>query len=31
LDDRSLTPGDQPRLGPTAFDDWLNGRIGAPA
>ena len=28
LDDRSLTPGEQPRFGPTAFD---NGRIGAPA
>src|SRR3954453_6415621 len=31
LDDRSLTPGGQPRYGRTAFDDWLNGRIGAPA
>jgi uncharacterized protein YbjT (DUF2867 family) len=31
LDDRSLTPGEQPRFGPTTFDDWLNGRIGAPA
>jgi len=29
LDDRSLTPGKQPRFGPTAFDDWLYGRIGA--
>ncbi|TWT02609.1 SDR family oxidoreductase [Reyranella sp. CPCC 100927] len=24
LNDRSLTPGDRPRLGPTSFDDWLN-------
>jgi len=24
LNDRSLTPGDHPRLGPTGFDDWLN-------
>jgi uncharacterized protein YbjT (DUF2867 family) len=23
LNDRSLTPGDNPRLGPTRFDDWL--------
>jgi uncharacterized protein YbjT (DUF2867 family) len=23
VDDRSLTPGDRPRLGPTRFDDWL--------
>jgi uncharacterized protein YbjT (DUF2867 family) len=23
VDDRSLTPGDHPRLGPTHFDDWL--------
>lgn len=23
LDDRSLTPGDHPRLGPTRFQDWL--------
>jgi uncharacterized protein YbjT (DUF2867 family) len=23
LDDRSLTPGDHPRFGPTRFDDWL--------
>ena len=29
LDDRSLTPGKQPQFGPTAFDDWLNGRISA--
>jgi uncharacterized protein YbjT (DUF2867 family) len=31
LDDRSLTPGAEPRVGPTAFDDWLNRRIGARA
>jgi hypothetical protein len=24
LDDRSLTPGDHPRLGATHFDDWLS-------
>jgi len=24
LNDRSLTPGDNPRIGPTRFDDWLN-------
>jgi uncharacterized protein YbjT (DUF2867 family) len=24
LNDRSLTPGDSPRLGPTRLDDWLN-------
>jgi uncharacterized protein YbjT (DUF2867 family) len=29
LDDRSLTPGEHSRFGPTAFDDWLNGRISA--
>jgi hypothetical protein len=23
LNDRSLTPGDHPRIGPTRFDDWL--------
>jgi uncharacterized protein YbjT (DUF2867 family) len=23
IDDRSLTPGDRPRLGPTRFQDWL--------
>jgi uncharacterized protein YbjT (DUF2867 family) len=23
VDDRSLTPGDEPRIGPTRFDDWL--------
>jgi uncharacterized protein YbjT (DUF2867 family) len=24
VNDRSLTPGDNPRLGPTRFDDWLS-------
>ena len=24
VDDRSLTPGDNPRLGPTRFEDWLS-------
>jgi uncharacterized protein YbjT (DUF2867 family) len=24
LNDQSLTPGDNPRLGPTRFEDWLN-------
>jgi hypothetical protein len=24
IDDRSLTPGDHPRLGPTHFEDWLH-------
>ena len=24
LDDRTLTPGDHPRFGPTSFDQWLN-------
>jgi hypothetical protein len=23
LDDRSLIPGDDPRIGPTLFEDWL--------
>jgi hypothetical protein len=23
LNDRSLTPGENPRIGPTHFDDWL--------
>ena len=23
VNDRSLTPGDHPRLGPTHFEDWL--------
>jgi uncharacterized protein YbjT (DUF2867 family) len=26
VDDRSLTPGDNPRLGPTRFEDWLSQR-----
>jgi uncharacterized protein YbjT (DUF2867 family) len=25
IDDRSLTPGEHPRLGPTRFADWLSG------
>jgi hypothetical protein len=24
LNDRSLTPGDNPRIAPTRFDDWLS-------
>ena len=24
LNDQSLTPGDNPRIGPTRFDDWLS-------
>lgn len=24
LNDRSLTPGDNPRIGPTRFEEWLN-------
>jgi uncharacterized protein YbjT (DUF2867 family) len=28
LDDRSLTPGDHPLLGPTRFEDWLSQRHG---
>ena len=24
VDDQSLTPGDNPRLGKTRFDDWLS-------
>jgi hypothetical protein len=27
LDDQSLTPGDNPRIGPTRFDDWLSRSI----
>ena len=27
LNDQSLTPGDNPRLGPTRFDDWLSRSI----
>jgi len=26
LNDRSLTPGDNPRLGPTRFEDWLRNK-----
>ena len=28
VNDRSLTPGDNPRIGPTRFEDWLS-RSGA--
>ena len=24
LNDQSLTPGDNPRIGPTRFEDWLS-------
>jgi hypothetical protein len=24
LNDQSLTPGDNPRIGPTCFEDWLS-------
>jgi hypothetical protein len=24
LDDQSLTPGDNPRIAPTGFEDWLS-------
>jgi uncharacterized protein YbjT (DUF2867 family) len=27
VNDQSLTPGDQPRLGPTRFDDWLRHNV----
>ena len=27
LEDQSLTPGDNPRIGPTRFDDWLSQSI----
>ena len=27
LNDQSLTPGDNPRLGPTRFEDWLSRSI----
>jgi uncharacterized protein YbjT (DUF2867 family) len=27
IDDHSLRPGDDPRLGPTHFDDWLRGAV----
>ena len=26
LNDQSLTPGDNPRIAPTRFDDWLSQR-----
>lgn len=29
VDDRSLTPGDKPRLGPTRFADWLSSHAMA--
>jgi uncharacterized protein YbjT (DUF2867 family) len=28
VDDRSLTPGEHPRLGTTRFDDWLKRNVG---
>jgi hypothetical protein len=31
LNDRSLTRGDRPRLGPTRFEDWLSSRSMAVA
>lgn len=31
VNDRSLTPGDRPRLGPTRFDDWLSSHPQEPA
>ncbi|HEU4342276.1 MAG TPA: NmrA family transcriptional regulator, partial [Candidatus Binatia bacterium] len=27
LNDQSLTPGDNPRIGPTRFEDWLSRSI----
>jgi len=27
VNDRSLTPGDNPRIGPTRFDDWLSRSV----
>jgi uncharacterized protein YbjT (DUF2867 family) len=30
LNDRSLTPGEAPRIGPTRFEDWLEQRQPAP-
>jgi len=27
LNDQSLTPGENPRIGPTRFDDWLSRSI----
>jgi len=29
LDDRSLTPGDHPRIGPTRFGEWLSRAVNA--
>jgi uncharacterized protein YbjT (DUF2867 family) len=29
VNDQSLTPGANPRLGPTRFDDWLNAAVAA--
>jgi uncharacterized protein YbjT (DUF2867 family) len=29
IDDRTLTPGDHPRLGPTRFQDWLSRSVAA--
>src|SRR5262244_807191 len=29
VNDQSLTPGDQPRLGPTRFEDWLRHKADA--
>ena len=31
VDDKSLTPGDHLRLGPTRFEDWLTSQSKAPA
>ena len=27
LNDRSLTPGDNPRIGPTRFEEWLSRSV----
>jgi hypothetical protein len=27
LDDRGLSPGDNPRVGPTRFEDWLGRSV----
>jgi hypothetical protein len=27
VNDQSLTPGDNPRIGPTRFEDWLSRSI----
>jgi uncharacterized protein YbjT (DUF2867 family) len=29
LNDQSLTPGDNPRIAPTRFEDWLNRSMAA--